>query len=252
MNGEQILRDRIRRRLLISVLACGGLFASAARADDAPAAASGPLRVLFIGNSLTYVNDLPAVLTHLSIASTEPRKIESDSYTMPSWTLERHWDAGRALDKISKGGRWDYVVLQAGQMKRPDAEKYVKLFDAEIRKTGAKTILYGTWQRKGVQDNFGRTMKIAESVGALIAPVAPAWEFVQAESDSTALYQPDGLHPTPAGTYIAGCVFFTVIYGKPPEGPGTSVVSQAKPADVALWQKAAATAVQTWKVEAAQ
>ena len=66
--------------------------AGTAHAQDAgPPSAAAPLRVLFIGNSLTYTNDLPQLVARLSQQSPTGRTIEAAEVTYPSWRLSRHW-----------------------------------------------------------------------------------------------------------------------------------------------------------------
>src|SRR5262245_23603813 len=74
--------------------------------------AERPCRVLFIGNSLTYVNDLPAMVTALAdSAGAGPLVVES--VVFGGYSLEDHWNQGDALRAIERGG-WSVVVLQQG------------------------------------------------------------------------------------------------------------------------------------------
>jgi hypothetical protein len=48
-----------------------------------------------------------------------------------------------------------------------------------------------------------------------------------------ALYSKDGLHPTPAGSYLAALVMYGQLYGKSPMGlPGTLALSGGDSVDV--------------------
>jgi hypothetical protein len=64
-------------------------------------AAAAPLRILFIGNSLTYVNDLPALVQAIGKANGE--KVETRMVAYPDYSLEDHWNSGDA------GARWQRV-----------------------------------------------------------------------------------------------------------------------------------------------
>ena len=74
-------------------------------------------RVLFVGNSLTYFNDLPGTVAHL--ASSGVDSIEVESVALANFALIDH-AAGKsdAVDIIRRGG-WDYVVLQQGPSSLP-------------------------------------------------------------------------------------------------------------------------------------
>ena len=108
---------------------------------------SAPLRVLFIGNSLTYANDLPAMIEALAKASKQ-RRFEHESITLPDSSLEDHWNEGNALKKIQKG-KWDFVVMQqgpsAGKEGRDVLLKHGKLFGDEIKKHGGTPAMYMVW-----------------------------------------------------------------------------------------------------------
>jgi hypothetical protein len=56
------------------------------------------------------------------------------------------------------------------------------------------------------------------SPGGLVVPVGDAWRRVLANPPAPALHVADGSHPTPAGTYLAACVFYGVVHGKSPVG----------------------------------
>src|SRR5436190_9520176 len=70
-----------------------------------------PIRVLFVGNSYTGVNDLPGAVKALADADTTGPGLVVDSYTVGGAKLADHWNGGTAPDKI-RDGDWDFVVLQ--------------------------------------------------------------------------------------------------------------------------------------------
>src|SRR5882724_9622217 len=80
------------------------------RYDSRPAHATrdsqSNIHILFIGNSYTFVNNLPAILETLSAHEAKP--VVAESVTEGG---VKHWQEGKALSAIRKGG-WDYVVLQ--------------------------------------------------------------------------------------------------------------------------------------------
>src|SRR4249920_1677437 len=132
------LRDTLRFLAVALLLACA--FAVAAQAP-----AQKPLRILFIGNSLTYTGDVPGRVAMLARAM--GRSAEVDSVTGPGYGLEDHWREGKAQEAIRKG--WDVVVLQQGSSSRyPDRTlliDYARRFAKPIREAGAKPALYMVW-----------------------------------------------------------------------------------------------------------
>src|SRR6185369_8269312 len=97
------LRDPLRFLAVVFLLAW-----SATAFAQAPA--QKPLRILFIGNSLTYTGDVPGRVALL--AGALGRKAEVESITAPGYQLEDHWREGKAQAAIRKG--WDVVILQQG------------------------------------------------------------------------------------------------------------------------------------------
>ena len=70
------------------------------------------ISVLFIGNSYTFVNDLPGML--VKVASSDPAnttQIEVQSLTRGGASF-KDWVADGSGLKMIKSRHWDYVVLQ--------------------------------------------------------------------------------------------------------------------------------------------
>jgi hypothetical protein len=240
----------------------GFLLLSLAPAGHAqqPKPAAKQVRVLFIGNSLTYVNDLPAELRAI-VAAGYPSgtSLRSEQITPGGCTLQKHWNDGKAAAKIASG-HWDYVVLQEqSQMPYLDRQQtfhYAGLFDQEIKKAGAKTVLYMTFPLKKKFDE-GDPMPdvytaLGKELGAIVVPVDVAWHEAAKLDPNLVLFADDGVHPAPAGTYLAACCFAEALMGKPAR-PFPSKLRQAGQANKLLadldgaqareLQKAAATAV---------
>jgi hypothetical protein len=66
------------------------------------------LRVLFVGNSLTFENDLPELVHRLGGSR---RPIFAGSFTAPGWQLEQ-FAGDHGLDRLLGSVAWDVVVLQ--------------------------------------------------------------------------------------------------------------------------------------------
>ena len=201
------------------------------KTQDTAAGPARPMRILFIGNSYTDVNDLPRMLEQFGRAAGRP--IETARAVPGGWTLQKHWQDGPAPKMIAEG-KWDYVVLQEQSqlpIVKPELmHKYVRLFDAEIRKVGAKTVLFMTWARRNLpQQQAGLTKAYCDvggEIGAAVAPVGAAWETALAERPGLDLYHDDNSHPKPAGTYLAACVFYATLTGQSPEGMPAKVTAE--------------------------
>lgn len=207
-----------------------GAFASAARAADPKYGKT--MKILFIGNSYTYVNDLPGLLT--AMMAQKGIKLETKAVVPGGCTLERHWNGKDARAAIGEGG-WDYVVIQEqSQMpafRPPVTLKYAAMFAKEIRDVGAVPIFYMTWARGNkpeMQVPLTRTYaQAALDANALVAPAGLAWERALAENPKLVLHAKDHSHPTIEGTYLTACVFYATILRRDPTGlPGKIIVDK--------------------------
>jgi len=205
-------------------------------------ATAAPKRLLFIGNSLTAVNDLPEAVARLAVADGQPRPLVQ-TVAMGGFSLEDHWNEGDARRAIGTG-RWDYVVLQQGPSALPESRRlliaYAQRFADLVQKAGARPALYMVWpSRDRRQDYHGVSQSYraaAKAVSGVILPAGEAWRLVLNRYPALALYSSDGLHPTVAGTYLAALVVYEGIYERPVVGLPAVGLS---PADAALLQTAA-------------
>ena len=90
------------------------------------------VKVLFIGNSYTYVENLPQIVSILSDGSNT--KLITRKSTVGGAKLSEHWKGERGLKskEIIRDGKFDIVVLQEhslGTLNEKDSViKYEKLF----------------------------------------------------------------------------------------------------------------------------
>ncbi len=187
-----------------------------------------PYRILFIGNSHTYLHYMPRMLEQLAKAAGNQRKLLTEQITGEGAGLEWHWKNRATRNMLSKKS-WDYVVLQdrsGGPIEAPvSMQKYARLLDAEIKKQGARTLFYMTWAKRDqpeaqqiIRDAYARA---ARETGALLAPVGTAWENALKTNPNLRLHHKDDRHANPAGAYLSACVFFAVICRTNPKGlPG--------------------------------
>lgn len=181
---------------------------------------SRPLRVLFIGNSYTARNDLPARVRLLARAlghSFEYRLIAAGGAS-----LKRHWNAAGTITVVNEG--WDICVLQE-QSTLPirNQDRYfesVRLFDHAIHAAGARTALYLPWHRQSEPDDWftlsDAVLSIAWEIDATVVPVGLAWRIALARDPALPLYASDGSHPTVFGTTLAALTFVRCLLGELP------------------------------------
>jgi len=182
------------------------------------------------------MNNLPAMLKLIAAGDSPPVAIDVEQVTFGGAKLEKHWARGDALKKIQQGN-WDYVVLQDhSSMPVKEKEsmfKHMRLFDAEIKKTGAKTLLYMTWAlQKTPDDQEAITqayLDIGRELNAKVIPVGIERQNAVKADPTVALFVKDGKHPTPGATYLAACLFYTMLTGHAPPPPGKELITMADP-----------------------
>ncbi len=181
------------------------------------------MRVLFIGNSFTARNDLPGLLARL--AASRGHQLQHDLISAGGASLRAHWNKGAALEAIRQH-RHDCVVLQEQStlpVRNPVRfHENVRLYIEPIRESGATPALYLTWARKNAPASQKALTDaytgIAKESGAVLVPVGVAWEAYRKHYDTPELHDKDQSHPSAAGTYLAACVFFAVLFGESPVG----------------------------------
>ena len=123
----------------------------------------------------------------------------------------------------------------------------VRLFDVAIKAAGAKTVLFMTWARRHAPESqqaiTDAYTTIAAELGADVIPAGVAWQRVLEQPKHPVLHDRDGSHTTFAGSYLAACCGFAVLFGDDPVGlPSPRQLSQP---ETAMLQRAAADAVRT-------
>lgn len=215
--------------------------------SGASAAGLSHLSVLFIGNSFTARNDVPGLVAGLAAA--RGRRFEHQLISMGGASLRMHWNKGAAQKLIGKGG-YDFVVLQEQSTLpvkgRTRMHENVRLFDEAIRGAGSRTVLYLTWARRHTpeaQDVITEAYtSIGREIGATVVPVGIAWKRFMAAHEKPVLHDKDDSHPTVAGSYLAACVFYGVLFGDSPEGEAPAVKGLSAE-DSALLRRGAAEAI---------
>lgn len=204
--------------------------------------AGDTLRVLFLGNSYTAVNNLPDVISKIAHASGDSLYYEVNA--PGGYTFQQHSTDPTSLALIAQGN-WDFVVLQE-QSQRPSFEDaqvasevypYARKLDSLIHNAAgecARVMFYMTWGRKNgdasncavwppicTYDGMDSLLQLrynimAEDNDNIISPVAKLWHYLRDNSPSIELYQADESHPSAAGTYAAAMSFYTMLFNKDP------------------------------------
>lgn len=173
------------------------------------------LRILFIGNSHTYFNDMPLMVARRF------RDLQYDcEVTMIAhggWFMIQHVQEPDVRFNILNGN-YDYVVLQ--EHAHPFGPESV-FFEAVhrlnewIREAGAKPVIYMTWAKKDEESRQERMTlahkQIAEEIDALLAPVGENWWPYIHSCPDVDMYYGDGQHASEEGSEFAAKYIFETI-----------------------------------------
>lgn len=207
-------------------------------------------RILFIGNSHTYVNDVPGLVQALAAAA-GPEPIAVASNAPPNFALIDHVN-GTARRQIT-GGQWSVVVLQQGWTPagacRDTLRLAVRQLAADAEKAGARVALYQVWAPTNRPSHMPGTIRsyelAAEDVKGVLYPAAAAFRIALERDPNLPLYL-DGMHASREGSYLVALVIYATLFDRSPVGLPTSLTTLSgdrmviSPAIAATLQEAAA------------
>ena len=197
------------------------------------------INVLFLGNSYTYVNNLPLLIKEIALANGDT--LLFDSNCPGGHTFNNHFNNATSPSKIN-AQTWDCVILQAqsqepsfspSQLEAQTLPYAIKL-DSLIKNNNncSETIFYETWGRKygdasncvsyppictylGMQDRLRASYKLfADTTHSILSPAGEAWRKSIAQNPTLELYSSDQSHPSLEGSYLTACVFYETLFHK--------------------------------------
>ena len=246
-----VLTGNANTGMLLKLACVGVLLLSACAPQDRCAGLANNLplvRVLFIGNSYTYVNDLPGMFRQLACAG--GWRVEVAMEAPGGWTLAQHAASAETTAAIRRQ-KWEFVILQE-QSEIPASSTRAQIMYPAVRDLvyritgqGSMPVLFLTWGHRDGSANSGQGnfkdmqaaltsgyTAIAREMTLPIAPVGPAWQLVVGRDGPPELWQADGSHPTENGTYLAACVFYATVFNQSPEGLDYRAGVEAKTAGI--------------------
>lgn len=177
------------------------------------------MRVLFIGNSHTYYNDMPHMFAEVCRQNQQEVEVTMLSHGGKGWDF--HVEEPEVRFNILYGG-YDAVVLQhtahpMGDLEVMDAcgQKLI----GWVKEAGARPILYMTWTTKADGEEAQGAMssayrKLQQETGCELAPVGEIWWRYHREHPEEELYAEDGQHASRIGSQVAAKAIAEVYLGK--------------------------------------
>lgn len=185
------------------------------------------MKILFIGNSHTYMNDMPQLVSEM-IESATGENCEVFMLAYSSRSLKWHIGEEYFSERFNIiHGKYDYCVIQ--EQAHPMADEsdtitYSKRIIKLCRKVNTVPVIFETWAEK-IKPEYQAEMNsryhsLATELGALLAPIGEIWSAVKSElqeKNGEDLYFIDGEHASALGDYLVAMVLTKVITGKLPD-----------------------------------
>ncbi len=197
---------------------------------------SDKLKVLFIGNSYTYSNDLPSQIKAMAKEHDDVSSIEIKLFTPGGAQLKDHLNSSFTMS-VLEDGEWDIVIFQGNSLetlKDPIGFKVSALKLAEIAiEAGTKVYFFETWAREKNHSIYSKSWSggtpaemqnrishiytsVTKELPVTIIPIGRTWEGFIKLYPAIELHSTDGSHPTPGGSYLTACTIFTVLFEQDP------------------------------------
>lgn len=187
---------------------------------------------LFIGNSFTYMNDMPKMFD--AIATNAGKNVYVKSNTKGGANFEEHSNRESVYASI-KSHKWDNVILQGYSREFIHSAAHVdsatvpylnKLLDSIYANNPCTNVYffmtwgyekgYGDYEYtrdfEGMADTIhGGYLRIGDYYQLPVVPVGKVWKNVKTGSRAD-LYIRDKFHPNKKGSYLAASTFFSAFY----------------------------------------
>lgn len=175
--------------------------------------------ILFIGNSLTYTNNLPELVKNS--AKSKGLTIETSTIAYGNYAIIDHWSDGEAQEQIASK-QFDFVIIQQGPSSQPYGREvlieYGKLYSALCKTNGAKLGYYMVWPSLTYYYTFDDVIKnhrdAASINDAILCPVGEVWKEHFDATDNFDYYGSDGFHPSLKGSQVAADVIVESLFGE--------------------------------------
>jgi len=178
------------------------------------------LKVLFIGNSHTYFNDMPHQFAEMCETLTgEPTDVTMLAYSNRrlDWHCREYFSIRFAL----LYGRYDYCVIQQFGHPVPPIEETEPSLLKLIRlceRVGTRPVLYMTWAKRDEPEKAalisGIYRTLAKKYRMMLAPMAEIFDSLRIEHPEIGLYWIDGSHASPYGDYLIAATLAALLTGK--------------------------------------
>ncbi|HEV7780694.1 MAG TPA: hypothetical protein VGO58_05485 [Chitinophagaceae bacterium] len=200
------------------LLFCAGLITGACQkeAGSTPVTKTGK-SILFVGNSLTYTNDLPVIVT--TLARSKGIEVTTTTLAKPAYALEDHWNDGQ-MQQLIKDNKYDFVIVQQGPSSQADGRAMLLDYGQRIKDIcnpqGTKLVFFMVWPAQVNLHTFDGVIRnytdAAVATGSLLCAVGTEWKRYFSETNDYSYYGPDAFHPSLKGSEVAAGIIVSTLF----------------------------------------
>ncbi len=174
------------------------------------------IRVLFIGTSHTYCNDMPKIFMEIA----RQNGIDTEVTMLATGGQNLLWHSQQPSTQFNiLYGNYDYIILQnaAHPFWEWELDEGIPALQEFLNETDADVILFMTWPEKHLPEDMAEIQagfaRAAETTGYRVAPVGIYfYNFAQHYPD-VEVYDLDGSHASEFGSYVTATVLHETILG---------------------------------------
>jgi hypothetical protein len=197
-------------------------------------------RILFIGNSFTYANNMPQMFQ--TMADTAHISVVTGMHAPGGVSVGDTAQGAMAhmnnptLFALIRSQKWDFAVIQDNQgrfvedsavfpSKSMVVQGHLNIMDSvKANNSCAKIILFAGWGWKNGYPQLSNTgigiinrilinyVVLNDTMKEVVAPIGEAWKKAVNYLPSVNLWDADDAHPSYAGSYLTASVIFSTIF----------------------------------------
>ena len=178
--------------------------------------ADSTVNMLFIGNSLTFSNNLPQLVQ--AKAKKGGKIIKTKMIAYPNYGLEDHWNDGK-IQQLIKTNKYDFVIIQQGPSSQTYGRTSLIMYGAKLKKicrqNNSQLVYFMVWPSRqyyhtfdGVIENY---TEAAEKNDALLCAVGQNWKAHFDATNDFSYYEADGFHPSLKGSKVAAEIIAKIL-----------------------------------------
>ncbi|QKX06647.1 SGNH/GDSL hydrolase family protein [Aquimarina sp. TRL1] len=179
--------------------------------------ATSSYTILFIGNSLTYTNNLPQLVK--KYGKQKGIRIKTKMVAYPNYSIEDHWN-DKQIQRLIANRKYNFVIIQQGPSSRSNGRKmlidYGKKYKTLCDTNESKLCYFTVWPSLTYYHTFEAVIENykegATTNNSILLPVGAVWKAYIDDTKRREYYGPDGFHPSLRGSKIAAKVIVDTLF----------------------------------------